>query len=66
MTTKKVRGRGRPPVDSERVDVRLDRPLLTALDTFATEEGCKSRPDAVRLVLKEYFQHTGKLPVDSK
>jgi len=56
--------RGRPPVDSEMVRARLDRTLLNALDTWiaAQPEPRPTRPEAVRLALKDWLTHQGLLP----
>ncbi|QDH33996.1 CopG family transcriptional regulator [Porphyrobacter sp. YT40] len=44
--------RGRPPVDSEPVRVRLQRPLLDALDEWCVrQEDAPTRPEAVRRIL---------------
>ena len=53
--------RGRPRVDSEEVAVRMDRPLLDALDAWRGAQDDKpGRPEAVRRVLAEHF--TPELP----
>jgi metal-responsive CopG/Arc/MetJ family transcriptional regulator len=52
MSTKKEepKGRGRPPVDSERIDVRLPRDLLDKVDAVARAENV-GRPEAVRRII---------------
>lgn len=43
---------GRPPVDSEAVNVRMERPLLDALDSWrAAQPDQPGRPEAVRRLL---------------
>lgn len=39
---------GRPPKDSEAVNVRMDRPMIDRVDAFAANNGIDSRPEAVR------------------
>lgn len=40
--------RGRPPVDSEELRVRMERSLIDRVEAFAESQGIKSRPEAVR------------------
>ena len=62
MTTKTSKG-GRPRVDSERVDTRLTRDILDALDHFATEEvDSPKRPEAIRRILRDWLIGHGYLP----
>ena len=42
---------GRPPKDSEAVNVRMDRQMIERVDDFASEQGLPSRPEAVRRLL---------------
>lgn len=53
----KKSNRGRPRVDSEEVKVRMERGLLTALDSWiaAQEDRGIGRPEAVRRILREVF-----------
>jgi hypothetical protein len=46
---------GQPPIDSEEVRARLERPLLGALDAWreAQPEPRPSRPQAIRRLLAE-------------
>jgi metal-responsive CopG/Arc/MetJ family transcriptional regulator len=45
---------GRPRVDSEEVQVRIQRPLLDALDSYiAKETDSIGRPEAIRRLVKE-------------
>jgi metal-responsive CopG/Arc/MetJ family transcriptional regulator len=55
--------RGRPTVDSEAVNVRIDRPLLTELDAYIAEqpEPRPTRPEAIRLALREWLVGLGRL-----
>jgi metal-responsive CopG/Arc/MetJ family transcriptional regulator len=39
---------GRPPKDSEAVNVRMDRAMLDRVDEFAAGQGIANRPEAVR------------------
>lgn len=56
MSTKKHQGRGRPAVDSERVDVRFPRDVLTAIDKFAKDESDKpSRQEALRRIVRDWL-----------
>lgn len=52
---------GRPSVDSEAVNVRMERPMLSALDAFAAALGdpAPSRPDAVRRALADHLRAKG-------
>lgn len=47
--------RGRPPVDSEAVNVRLERPALDALDAWIAKqsEPRPTRPEAIRRLLEK-------------
>ena len=51
--------RGRPLVDSEQVNVRLQRPILEALDDLANRLENSSRPKALRFALTSYLQADG-------
>lgn len=66
MASKNVqRGRGRPPVDTERVALRLDRAVLDSLDAFiAGQSDDPSRPEAIRRLLKDNLIRLGHLPPD--
>ena len=62
MTSKNKSKRGRPKVDSERVDTRFERPVLTALDAFVADETDKpSRPEAIRRLLRKQLIAHGYL-----
>lgn len=64
MDTKKVRGRGRPPVDTDRVSVRLARDVLDGIDKFASDQDDKpSRTEAVRRIIREYLEANSYLPL---
>lgn len=60
--------RGRPPVDSEQVNVRLQRPLLHALDLYKESECPKgtSRPEALRRAFADWAVSMGLLPPPSR
>jgi len=47
---------GRPRVDSEAVNVRLERPALDALDAWiSAQPEPPSRPEAIRLALRAWL-----------
>jgi len=48
--------RGRPPVDTEEVSVRMDRTMLSALDEYAARNEI-SRPEAVRRALRPFMDY---------
>lgn len=43
---------GRPPKDTEAVNVRMDREQLAKVDAWQMSRGLKSRPDAVREMIE--------------
>jgi hypothetical protein len=48
--------RGRPPVDSSAVNVRMERSMLDALDDWRERQDDKpGRPEAVRRILRKEF-----------
>lgn len=50
------KSRGRPPVDSEQINLRIQRPDLEALDAFAQAEVDKpNRTEAVRRILRAWL-----------
>ena len=53
---------GRPRVDSEAVNVRLERRILNGLDAFIAAEGeGHSRPNTIRHILEEWLHANGYL-----
>lgn len=47
-------GPGRPPVDTEAVNVRMDRTMLGELDAFAARQpDAPGRPEAVRRLVRK-------------
>lgn len=54
------RGRGRPPVDSERVDVRFPRDVLDGVDAFAADAkmnpDAPPRPEVVRRIVRDWLE----------
>jgi len=51
---------GRPSIDSEAVNVRLERTYLKALDVFsAGQPDLPGRPEAIRRILDEFFRNNG-------
>ncbi|ALC12474.1 hypothetical protein LH20_10980 [Sphingopyxis sp. 113P3] len=50
---------GRPPVDSEAVNVRFERSMLDAIDSFRREQSdLPSRPEAVRRLVERGLNGT--------
>ena len=50
----KISGRGRPSVDSERIDTRFARSLLIGIDAWiAKQPDQPSRPEAVRRLVEK-------------
>jgi metal-responsive CopG/Arc/MetJ family transcriptional regulator len=48
--------RGRPPVDTEAVNVRMTKALLTELDAWLAAAGMKkSRPEAIRYIVSSFL-----------
>ena len=47
---------GRPPVDSEEVSTRIQRPLLDRLDRWrAAQDGEPNRPESIRRILDTHL-----------
>lgn len=62
MGPEKSRGRGRPPVDTEKVAVRAPRDILDGLDAFAADQAdAPSRPEAIRRILRDALIGLGYL-----
>ena len=55
---KSAKRMGRPPVDSELARARLDRPILAALDAYASDEAV-TRPQAIRAILADWLRTHG-------
>lgn len=54
---------GRPPVDSEAINVRLTREVIEAVDAFRKDEAdLPTRPEGVRRLLSEALKDKGYLP----
>lgn len=54
---------GRPPVDSEAINVRLTRDVIEAVDAFRKEESdLPSRPEGIRRLLTAMLKEKGFLP----
>lgn len=47
------KSRGRPSLDTEAVNVRMERRDLIRLDAYAIHHGLKGRPEAVRQLVRE-------------
>jgi hypothetical protein len=60
--------RGRPPVDSERVTIRIERTELEGLDYFATDPSRVTkpigRPEAIRRILRDWLMSHGYVDLD--
>lgn len=52
--TRKSRG-GRPRIDATPLTVRIPPDMLAALDKFVDRDAIQSRPEAIRLILKEWL-----------
>lgn len=49
--------KGRPPVDTEAVNVRLPRDTLTAIDAYRrAQHDVPTRPEAIRRLLEKAIQ----------
>lgn len=56
------KSRGRPPVDSEQINLRIQRSDLEGLDAFALSEDDKpGRPEAIRRILRDWLIGNGYL-----
>ncbi|QLH12966.1 MULTISPECIES: ribbon-helix-helix domain-containing protein [Paracoccus] len=52
--------RGRPPVDSEAVNLRLPRELIEAIDNRRRDErDLPTRPEMIRRALAQWLEMTG-------
>lgn len=57
--------KGRPPVDTEPLTVRLPRDLIVALDEYRREQSeIPTRPEAIRTLLRDYLTTVGILKAD--
>lgn len=57
--------KGRPPVDSEAVNVRIDRDGLLALDGWRrNQEDLPSRPEAIRRLIQRGLASHDSAPTD--
>lgn len=53
---------GRPPVDSEQLNLRIQRDALDGIDAFASDQEDKpSRTEAVRRILRDWLIGHGYL-----
>lgn len=60
--TKKPK-KGRPPVESEAINLRLVKDVLVALDAFRKDEhDLPNRPEGVRRLLMQALRERGYLP----
>lgn len=54
--------RGRPPVDSEQVGIRVERPVINALDAYSADQpDTPGRPEAIRRLLRDGLTQRGYL-----
>ena len=53
---------GRPPVDSEQLNLRIQRDALNGIDAFASDEPDKpNRTEAVRRIIRDWLIGHGYL-----
>lgn len=48
--------RGRPAVDSQQVNMRIRADMLKLLDSYMEQNGIKTRAEAIRRILAEFFE----------
>lgn len=56
-----IRKVGRPKIGATPVTVRIPPDMLAALDKFVDRDAIQSRPEAVRLILKDWLVDNGCL-----
>lgn len=57
------KSRGRPPVDTEAVKVRLPRADIQGIDSFAASEpDAPTRTEALRRIVADWLRQNGYLP----
>jgi len=62
MSTKNIRGRGRPPVDSDLLRFRAERDMINGIDAFAASEvDTPSRSEAIRRIIRDWLLSHGYL-----
>lgn len=53
---------GRPPVDSEQVNLRIQRVELDGIDAFSEAQPDRpKRPEAIRRIIRDWLQKAGYL-----
>lgn len=52
---------GRPRVDAIPLTVRVPPDMLDALDKFVDRDAIQSRPEAIRLILKDWLKDNGMM-----
>lgn len=58
---------GRPPVDSEQVNIRIERSVINAIDVFTSEQSdSPTRPEAIRRLLTDKLIGLGLLDETTK
>jgi hypothetical protein len=64
LNSAKNTSKGRPRVDSEAVNVRLERDFLAAIDRWIGQQADPKplRPEAIRTALKDWLTGLGLLP----
>lgn len=58
--------RGRPKIGATLVGVRIEPELLSALDKLVDQQGGITRPEAIRLILKDWLTGNQLLPADQE
>ena len=54
ITRTRKRGRGRPPTGAQSIHLRVEPPLLAAIDKFIADDGWTlSRPEAIRRLVEK-------------
>ena len=65
-STRDIMKKKRPPAPGTPVLVRLQPDMLAALDRFVYRDAIPTRPEAVRLILKEWLISNQMLPADQE
>ncbi|WP_379069346.1 hypothetical protein ACHMW4_03975 [Mesorhizobium sp. UC22_110] len=62
MSTKNIRGPGRPSVDSDLLRFRAERDVINSIDAFAAEQAdTLNRPEAIRRIIRDWLISHGYL-----
>lgn len=55
--------RGRPPVDSEQIGIRLTRDLIDGIEAYQRDEpDAVPKTEAIRRIIRDWLQSKGYLP----